>query len=90
MESDISSEAAVEALADKTVEVYGRIDGAVNNAGISTDAAPFADLKTEEFQKMIQVNVLGVFWCMKYEVRSRFRSNPPTSISGARPYILDS
>ena len=70
MESDISSEAAAKALVDRTVEIYSRIDGAINNAGISTDAAPFADLKTEEFEKMIEVNVLGVFWCMKYEVRS--------------------
>ena len=90
VESDISSEAAAKALVDRTVEIYGRIDGAINNAGISTDAAPFADLKTEEFEKMIEVNVLGVFWCMKYEVRSWSRLNLPTSVLGVKSYILDS
>jgi NAD(P)-dependent dehydrogenase (short-subunit alcohol dehydrogenase family) len=64
----VSTEEAVKALVEKTLAIYGKIDGAVNNAGISTDAALFAELSTEEFQKMIQVNVLGLFWCMKYQV----------------------
>ncbi|KAH6658766.1 short chain dehydrogenase [Plectosphaerella plurivora] len=66
---DISDEQSVRQLVEKTVDIYGRIDGAVNNAGIATDAAPFADLSTDEFQKMLQVNVLGVFWCMKYQLK---------------------
>jgi NAD(P)-dependent dehydrogenase (short-subunit alcohol dehydrogenase family) len=66
--ADMSSEEDAKTLVDKTVELYGRIDGAVNNAGIVTEAAPLADLSTQHFQKMLQVSVLGVFWCMKYQV----------------------
>ncbi|KAM0321793.1 hypothetical protein ACHAQA_009889 [Verticillium albo-atrum] len=69
IEGDLSTEDAVRHLIEQVVQVYGRLDGAVNNAGIATDAAPFADLSTEEFEKMIQVNVLGLFWCMKYQLK---------------------
>jgi hypothetical protein len=49
-------------------DFYGRIDGAVNNAGIATEIGRLADLSTEEFQKLLLINILGVFWCMKDQV----------------------
>ncbi|KAM0273868.1 hypothetical protein ACHAQH_008163, partial [Verticillium albo-atrum] len=64
---DLSTEDAVRQLIDQSFEAYGRLDGAVNNA--TTDGAPFADLSTKEFENMIQVNVMGVFWCMKYQLK---------------------
>lgn len=68
VKSDVGSEDAVRALVEETVSIYGKLDGAVNNAGISTDAALFADLDTQKFQDMLQINVLGLFWCMKFQV----------------------
>jgi NAD(P)-dependent dehydrogenase (short-subunit alcohol dehydrogenase family) len=68
VKSDVSTEEATKALINKTVEIYGRIDGGVNNAGISNDASLLGDASTERFQEMIQTNILGVFWCMKYQV----------------------
>ncbi|KAH8879745.1 NAD(P)-binding protein, partial [Thozetella sp. PMI_491] len=63
------SEEAVKALIDNAVAIYGRLDAAFNNAGNSTDASPFQDQSTEKFQEMIQTNILGTFWCMKYELK---------------------
>ncbi len=56
-------------LIDNAVAIYGRLDAAFNNAGNSTDSALFEDQSTEKFQQMIQTNILGTFWCMKYELK---------------------
>lgn len=48
-------------------EVFGRLDFAHNNAGIRT-VAPTADLAEEDWQRVIDVNLTGVFHCMKYEI----------------------
>jgi NAD(P)-dependent dehydrogenase (short-subunit alcohol dehydrogenase family) len=49
---------------------YGRLDAAVNNAGISTDTSMLGDASTEKFQEMIQVNILGLFWCMQEQIKA--------------------
>ncbi|KPM45129.1 hypothetical protein AK830_g1371 [Neonectria ditissima] len=69
VECDVSIEDSVRNLVEETVRIYGRVDGGVNNAAIATDAAPLADLSTDKFEKMIRTNVLGVFWCMKYQLK---------------------
>ena len=68
IQADVSTEAAVKKLHDEAISVWGRLDAAVNNAGISTDANPLAESDTDKFTEMIQVNVLGVYWCMKNQV----------------------
>ena len=40
----------------------------MNNAGLAVDTGLLADVHTEGFEQMIRVNVLGVFWCMKFQV----------------------
>ncbi len=54
---------------DKAIATWGRLDAAVNNAGVSNDAALFADLKTENFRQMLELNVLGVFWSMQHQLK---------------------
>ena len=63
---DVNDEASVESLIAATVARYGRLDMAVNNAGISTEGAKVGDSETARFQEMIQTNILGVYFCMKY------------------------
>ena len=69
VKTDVSVAAEVESLVDKAVETYGRLDCAHNNAGIEREYT-FPDLKhTEEtWDRTIDVNLKGVWLCMKYEV----------------------
>src|SRR6202050_3306078 len=67
--ADVSVSKQVEMMVNKTVETYGRIDGAFNNAGIEgrmgTDTATASE---ENFDRTIAINLKGVFLCMKYEI----------------------
>jgi NAD(P)-dependent dehydrogenase (short-subunit alcohol dehydrogenase family) len=70
IQSDVNTEEAVKALVQKVLDAYGRLDAAVNNAGIATDAAPFAETSTQAFEAMWTTNVKGVYWCMQQEIGS--------------------
>jgi NAD(P)-dependent dehydrogenase (short-subunit alcohol dehydrogenase family) len=67
--ADVSVPKQVEMMVAKTVETYGRIDGAYNNAGIEgkmgTDTATAGE---ENFDRTIAINLKGVWLCMKYEI----------------------
>lgn len=67
--SDVSSEAEVKALIQKTVEQYGRLDCAFNNAGIDPSPKPLYEQLVEDFDKLMSINVRGVFLCLKYEIQ---------------------
>ena len=65
---DVSDAASVEAMVNATVETYGRIDCAYNNAGIEGQVAPTDSYADDMFDKVIAVNLTGVWLCMKYEI----------------------
>jgi NAD(P)-dependent dehydrogenase (short-subunit alcohol dehydrogenase family) len=67
--SDVSSEADVQALIQKTVESYGRLDCAFNNAGIESLTKPLHEQSIEDFDKLMAINVRGLFLCMKSEIQ---------------------
>jgi len=66
--TDVSKEVEVAALIDKTIETYGRLDFAANNAGIEGKPASTVDLASGDFDHVISVNLRGVWLCMKYEL----------------------
>jgi NAD(P)-dependent dehydrogenase (short-subunit alcohol dehydrogenase family) len=55
-------------LVDFTLERYGKLDIAFNNAGIGGEANPTADYSVEGWNKLLSINLSGVFYCMKYEL----------------------
>jgi NAD(P)-dependent dehydrogenase (short-subunit alcohol dehydrogenase family) len=65
---DVSDAASVRAMVDKTLESYGRLDCAFNNAGIMEENAKLADVDEAMFDRIVAVNMKGVFLCMKYEL----------------------
>jgi NAD(P)-dependent dehydrogenase (short-subunit alcohol dehydrogenase family) len=67
--SDVSSEADVKASVQKTIETYGRLDCAFNNAGIESPSNPLHEQSIEDFDKLMAINVRGLFLCMKYEIQ---------------------
>lgn len=67
--SDVSIEEDIKTLVQKTVETYGRLDCAFNNAGIDSLAKPLHEQSVEDFDKLMAINVRGVFLCMKYQIQ---------------------
>lgn len=66
--ADVSDPAACEALVADTVRAFGRLDVACNNAGIAGEQASTADYPVEAWQRVLDVNLSGVFYGMKYEI----------------------
>jgi NAD(P)-dependent dehydrogenase (short-subunit alcohol dehydrogenase family) len=66
--TDVSKAADAEAMVRAAVEQYGRLDCAVNNAAVTPDTHPIADLDEEEFDRVLAVDLKGVALCLKYEI----------------------
>ena len=66
--TDVSRTTDVRTLVERTVATYGRLDYACNNAGIEGTQAPTADYPEEIWNRVININLTGVWLCMKYEI----------------------
>ena len=71
--ADVSNPEDIEALVNKIVETYGRLDCAFNNAGIEGEFAALSKCTIENWQRVISINLNGVFYCMKYEIAQMLR-----------------
>ncbi|MBI2830744.1 MAG: SDR family oxidoreductase [Chloroflexi bacterium] len=68
IKTDVSKSAEVQAMVDKTVATFGRLDCAHNNAGVETALKLTADLSEEEWDRLMNINLKGVWLCLKYEI----------------------
>jgi NAD(P)-dependent dehydrogenase (short-subunit alcohol dehydrogenase family) len=66
---DVSDETQVAALVRRTVETYGRLDAAYNNAGIQIPSNDVVDVPDTDYERVMAVNLRGVWSCMKHELR---------------------
>jgi NAD(P)-dependent dehydrogenase (short-subunit alcohol dehydrogenase family) len=69
IQCDVADDAQIEAMVERTVGTFGRLDAAYNNAGIQNIVAEAADASREDFDRVIAVNLRGVWSCMKFELR---------------------
>ncbi|MGX8791857.1 SDR family NAD(P)-dependent oxidoreductase [Oceanobacillus sp. M60] len=69
IQCDVSDEEAVKAMVEKTVDTFGRLDYAFNNAGIQNPVTDTVDLEEVVFDNVMDVNAKGVWLCMKYELK---------------------
>ena len=72
--ADVSDPAQVEALVKAAVDAYGRLDAAVNNAGIGGESAPVAEYTLEGWNTIIGINLSSVFYGMKYQIPAMLAS----------------
>jgi NAD(P)-dependent dehydrogenase (short-subunit alcohol dehydrogenase family) len=72
--TDMSDSATVEAAVQLAVASFGRLDIAINNAGIQNPRTPFTDIADNDFDRLITTNLRGVFVAMKHELRAMQRA----------------
>lgn len=65
---DVSQAGQVEAALDKTIQSFGRLDFAFNNAGVEQPITATTDITEDEWDRIARINLRGVFLCMKYEL----------------------
>jgi NAD(P)-dependent dehydrogenase (short-subunit alcohol dehydrogenase family) len=80
---DVSDDAQVEQMVDRTVAEFGRLDAAFNNAGVMARIAPTADSTREEWDRVIGINLRGVWSCMKHELRQMERQGSGAIVNNA-------
>lgn len=68
VKTDVSQEADVKTMVEKTIETYGRLDYGFNNAGIDQIPTPLPEQTEETFDQLININLKGVWLAMKYEI----------------------
>lgn len=88
---DVSSSEAVKQMVESTVEKYGRLDGAVNNAAITPDDKSVAEFDEDYWDRLMSVDLKGTALSMKYEIQQLLKQNSGgsivniSSVSGFRP-----
>jgi len=73
VKADVSKASDVEALVQKAVEQFGRLDVAFNNAGVEGVFAPIVRQSEEDWDRTININLKGVWLCLKYEIRQMLK-----------------
>jgi NAD(P)-dependent dehydrogenase (short-subunit alcohol dehydrogenase family) len=74
VETDVANEDNVRSLVEKSVKTYGKLDYAFNNAGIEEMKTPLTEQTSDVFDRIMDVNVKGVWLCMKFEIPQMIRS----------------
>jgi NAD(P)-dependent dehydrogenase (short-subunit alcohol dehydrogenase family) len=80
---DVSDDAQVAAMVDRTVAEFDRLDAAFNNAGVMARIAPTAVSTREDWDRVIGINLRGVWSCMKHERRQMERQGCGAIVNNA-------
>jgi NAD(P)-dependent dehydrogenase (short-subunit alcohol dehydrogenase family) len=73
VQGDVAKAADVETLVKKTVEKFGRVDVAFNNAGIEGNWMPIVEQSEEDWDRVIDINLKGTWLCLKYEIKQMLK-----------------
>ncbi len=74
IKTDVSRPEEMEALVNFAIKTYGKLDIAVNNAGIGGELNPIADMSIEGWNKVIEVNLNSIFFGMKYQIQAMLKN----------------
>ncbi|MBR9846181.1 MAG: glucose 1-dehydrogenase [Algicola sp.] len=72
--TDVSKSKDVEDMVAHTIKTFGRLDYAVNNAGIEGTIAPITELSEDDWDKVMNINLKGIFLCMKYQAKAMVKN----------------
>ncbi len=75
--TDVADPVAVQALFDRAVEVFGRVDLLFNNAGVGAPAVPIDELPLEQWHRVVGTNLNGMFYCLQQAFRVMKAQQPP-------------
>jgi NAD(P)-dependent dehydrogenase (short-subunit alcohol dehydrogenase family) len=78
---DVSDDAQVEAMVKQTVATFGRLDAAYNNAGVQNVLAETADTAREDYDRVMAINLRGVWSCMKFELQQMRKQGSGTIVN---------
>ena len=81
--ADISKAAEVEALVQKTIETYGRLDCAFNNAGVGEPLKRMGKTSEDNWDRVMATNLKGVYLCMKYEIPHMYKQRKGAIVNTA-------
>jgi NAD(P)-dependent dehydrogenase (short-subunit alcohol dehydrogenase family) len=85
---DVSKASEVEGLVAFAVKTFGRLDCAVNNAGIQGEIVATVDCSEENWDRIISINLKGVFLCLKYELRQMLSQGSGAIVNTASNFGL--
>ncbi len=91
VKTDVSKSEDVQNMVKFTVDTYGRLDVAVNNAAITPDDKPLADFDEAYWDRLMSIDLKGVALCLKYELQQMMKQGDggsiinTSSVSGIRP-----
>lgn len=80
---DVSDDDQVAAMVERTIGEFGRLDAAFNNAGVMARIVPTAESTREEWDRVIGINLRGVWSCMKYELQQMQRQGNGAIVNNA-------
>jgi len=80
---DVTKDQDVQSMVDGTIETYGQLDIAFNNAGIEIESSKLADGDEETYDKIMDVNVKGVWRCMKYQIPALLKQTTSAIVNTA-------
>lgn len=80
---DVSDDAEVAAMVERTLAAFGRLDAAFNNAGVMAKIAPVTDSPRDDWDRVIGINLRGVWTCMKHELRQMERQGSGAIVNNA-------
>jgi len=75
--ADVTDRSAVDALVAAAVDAFGRLDCAFNNAGVLGPVGDMLECSLEDYERVMRVNVTGVWLCMQAEIRQMLSQAPP-------------
>jgi NAD(P)-dependent dehydrogenase (short-subunit alcohol dehydrogenase family) len=78
--ADVSVEESVAEAIERAASAFGKLNYAMNNAGVMMTRAPVAEVDSKSWERVVRINLFGAFYCAKHEIRQMLKSDEPCSI----------